>query len=97
VLVGLPQGAGDRVFLHIYILLVLFYFVLFLFYFYNTHQVLILGPPQGIGGLAILFYFILFYFILVYFNYHAPGARRALPRGWWPCYLFDKVSFSLFL
>jgi hypothetical protein len=30
---------------------------LMLVYFYNTHQVLV-GLPQGVGGLAILFYFI---------------------------------------
>jgi hypothetical protein len=39
-------------------------FVLFLFhfivvYFYNTHHVLV-ALPQGVGGLAILFYSILF-------------------------------------
>jgi hypothetical protein len=40
-----------------------FYFILV--YFYNTHEVIV-GLPQGIGGLAILFY--LFYIILVYFH-----------------------------
>jgi hypothetical protein len=33
----------------------LFYFILF--YFYNMHQVLV-GLPRGVGGLAILIYFI---------------------------------------
>jgi hypothetical protein len=33
---------------------ILVYFILV--YFYNTHQVLV-GHPQGVGGLAILFHF----------------------------------------
>jgi hypothetical protein len=41
--------------------LILVYFILF--YFYNTHQVLV-GLPQGVGGVAILHYLILFYFSL---------------------------------
>jgi hypothetical protein len=40
----------------------LFYFILV--YFYNTHQVLV-GLPQGVDGLAILF---VFYIILIYFS-----------------------------
>jgi hypothetical protein len=27
---------------------------------------------------------------------HAPSARRAAPRGWWPCY-FIIFDLSLFL
>jgi hypothetical protein len=30
-------------------------------YFYNTHQVLV-GLPQGVGGIAIVLYFVLYYF-----------------------------------
>ena len=77
VLVGLPQGVGALAFS--------FSFLFILVYFHNKHQVLV-GLPQGVGGLAglFLFYFIfiLFYFILL----RVPGACRAPPRGWWPCY-----------
>jgi hypothetical protein len=49
--------------------------------------------PQGVGGLAILFYFSLFL-------QHAPGARQAAPRGWWSCsfiFLFCFVVFYFIL
>jgi hypothetical protein len=70
VLVGLPQVGG---------LAILIYFILnnFIFvYFYNTHQVLV-GLPQLVGGLAILF---LFYFILVYFH-NRHQVLIGLPQG----------------
>jgi hypothetical protein len=69
VLVGLHQGVSSLAFS---------FKILFSFYFYNMHEVLV-GLPQGVRGFAILFYFILFYFSL--FLQHAPGARRAPPRG----------------
>jgi hypothetical protein len=41
---------------------------------------------------ALLFYFDFdFDFDFDLFSQHAPGARRAPPRGWWPC------SFILFV
>jgi hypothetical protein len=40
----------------------LFYFSLV--HFYNTHQVLV-RLPQGVGGLAILFYYMIYSFVLV--------------------------------
>jgi hypothetical protein len=46
---------------------ILFYFISFYFIFvysYNTHQVLVV-LPQGVGGLAVLFYF---YFYKGYSN-----------------------------
>jgi hypothetical protein len=51
---------------------------------YNTHQVL-KGLPQGVGGLAVLFYFICFvcnsfYYYFSLFSHHAPGARWVAPR-----------------
>jgi hypothetical protein len=51
--------------------------------------------PQGLDGLAISFNFILLFQL---FLLHAPGARRAPPRGWWPCYfiLFCTVIFVYF-
>jgi len=54
-----------------------FYFLLFWFilvYFHNTHQVLI-GLPQGVGGLAILFLFIFVYF------YHPHQVLVGLSQG----------------
>jgi hypothetical protein len=47
---GSPKGLVALLFPLFYIILV---------YSHNTHQVLV-GLPQGIGGLAILFYFVLF-------------------------------------
>jgi hypothetical protein len=47
------------------LLLYLFYFILV--YFYNMHQVLV-GLPQGVGGLAILLYTFWFYFSLFHFS-----------------------------
>jgi hypothetical protein len=61
----------------VYFILILF-FILFYFilvHFYNTHQVLV-GLPQGVGGLAI--YFIPFILLLL----HAPRACRAFPRDY---------------
>jgi hypothetical protein len=44
----------------------LFYFIIFhSVYFYNTPQVLV-GPPQGVDGLAILFHIILVYFDIMH-------------------------------
>jgi hypothetical protein len=90
----------------------LFYFMTYfiiLAYSHNTHQVLV-GLPQEVGGLAMLFYI-----ILVYLLYHAPGARRPPPwyfilfyitRRWPPVgglgilfyfILFHFISFCLVL
>jgi hypothetical protein len=52
----------------------LFYFIVV--YFYITHQVLV-GQPQRVGGLAILFYI---YFILVYFK-STHQVLLGLPQG----------------
>jgi hypothetical protein len=44
----------------------------------------LVGLPQGVGGLAILFLFYFILFILLYFSLfskHAPGACRAAPKG----------------
>jgi hypothetical protein len=54
---------------------------------------MLVGVPQGVGGLAILF--VCFYIILSYFSLflqHAPGACRAAPKGRWPYYF---IHFSL--
>jgi hypothetical protein len=48
------------------------------------------GLPQEVGGLPILCYF-------VSFSYHAPGALRASPRGWWPSYFVLFILFVLIL
>jgi hypothetical protein len=64
-------------------LTILFYF--FLLYFHIMSQVLV-GLPRKVGGLAILFYFSIFLS-------HAPGARRASLRGWWPSYFICFVLF----
>jgi hypothetical protein len=45
---------------------------------YNTHQVLV-GLPQGVGGLVLLFYFI-FHFILVHF-YNTHQVLVGLSQG----------------
>jgi hypothetical protein len=50
----------------------------------------LVGLPQGVGGQAILFH--LFHFSL--FLWHAPGARSAAPRAWWPCY-FNLIYIIL--
>jgi hypothetical protein len=57
------------------------------------------GLPQGVGGIAILFYFVLYYFIPLYlYNKHAPGARRPPLRGWWLYFIyFVFISFYFML
>ena len=80
-----PRGWWPCSFI-LFVCALLFHFILVSFH-NNTHQVLV-GIPQGVAGLAILFYFSLF-------SYHAPGTRRAAPRGWWPCY-YILISFNFF-
>jgi hypothetical protein len=125
VLVGLPEGVCGLVILFYFILVYSYnthqvlvraaprgwwscYFILshfILVYFHHTHQVHV-GLPQGDGGLVLLFvYLYLCLFCFVHFSlflWHASGARRAAPRGWWPCsficvFVFILVCFSLVL
>jgi hypothetical protein len=46
----------------------------------------LVGLPQGVGGLAILFYFTLFL-------QHAPGARTVPPRAGLVALLSHFISF----
>jgi hypothetical protein len=49
-------------------------------FFYNTHNVLVGFPQQGVGGLAISFVVSLNYFVLVYF-YHTHHVLAGHPQG----------------
>jgi hypothetical protein len=82
VLIGLPQSVGGFAIFHLICFslfsqgapgarraLVVSPFCFILVYFYNKHQVLV-GLPQGVGGLVLLFYFVCFIlFILFVFHF----------------------------
>jgi hypothetical protein len=53
--------------------------------FYNMQQVLV-GLPQGVGGVAVLFNSIPYNLLLVYFydTHQELVARRTTLRVWWP-------------
>jgi hypothetical protein len=94
VLVVLPQGVGGLAILFYFILFLFLFIVItrtrssygcpkglivLLFYVYNTHQVLV-GLPQGDGGLVLLFYLFCFHSTLVYF-YNTHQVLVGLPQG----------------
>jgi len=56
-ILGSRKGMVALFFYFICFVCISFYFISI--YFYNTYQVLV-GLPQGVGGLAILIYFISF-------------------------------------
>jgi hypothetical protein len=66
----------------------LFYFISFQFIFITRTKVLV-GLPQGVGGLAILFHFILVYF------YNTHKVLAAPPEGMVTLF-FYFICFVLF-